>query len=288
MATLREVKKRIRTVKSTKRITKAMEMVAASKLRRSQRLVEQTRPYSNKMTEMLTHLAAGSSTDITHPYFEIRPPKNKTLVVITSDRGLCGSFNSNVVRRAANWLSEQGLPAAEIVTAGKKGNDILKRRRWPIVGNYTDWAGKLNYKKAQDLVSFLTNRFVTGQTDEIYLVYTQYISTVKYKVVVEPYLPLTKPKTGETGTLHTDYIFEPSPEGIYTSLMPRYALTKMISAIVDSFAAEHGSRMMAMGNATTNAGDMIDDLTLEYNKSRQAQITKELLEVVSGADALSG
>ncbi len=288
MATLREVKKRIRTVKSTKRITKAMEMVAASKLRRSQRLVEQTRPYSNKMTEMLTHLAAGSSSDITHPYFDIREPKNKTLVVITSDRGLCGSFNSNVVRRAANWLAEQGFLAAEIVTVGKKGNDILKRRRWPIVGNYIDWAGKLDYKKAQELVNFLTNRFVTHQTDEIHLVYTQYISTVKYKVVVEPYLPLVKPKTGDTGGMRTDYIFEPSPEGIYASLMPRYALTKMVSAIVDSFAAEHGSRMMAMGNATSNAGDMIDDLSLVYNKTRQAQITKELLEVISGADALAG
>ncbi len=288
MPTLREVKKRIRTVKSTKRITKAMEMVAASKLRRSQRLVEQTRPYANKMTEMLTHLAAGSTSDITHPYFDTREPKNKTLVVITSDRGLCGSFNSNIVRRAANWLAEQGLPAAEIVTVGKKGNDILKRRRWPIVGNYINWAGKLDYKKAQDLVNFLTNRFVTNQTDEIHLAYTQYISTVKYKVVVEPYLPLTKPKTGEAGGMHTDYIFEPSPEGIYSALMPRYALTKMVSAIVDSLAAEHGSRMIAMGNATTNAGDMIDDLTLDYNKSRQAQITKELLEVISGADALAG
>ena len=288
MATLREVKKRIRTVKSTKRITKAMEMVAASKLRRSQRLVEQTRPYSNKMTEMLTHLAAGSSSDITHPYFDIREPKNKTLVVITSDRGLCGSFNSNIVRRGMNWLAEQGLPAAEIVTVGKKGNDILKRRRWPIVGNYINWAGKLDYKKVQDLVAFLTNRFVTGQTDEIYLVYTQYLSTVKYKVVVEPYLPLAKPKSGGSGALHTDYIFEPSPEGIYSALMPRYALTKMVSAIVDSFAAEHGSRMMAMGNATTNAGDMIDDLSLVYNKTRQAQITKELLEVVSGAEAMAG
>jgi len=288
MATLREVKKRIRTVKSTKRITKAMEMVAAAKLRRSQRLVDQTRPYANKMTEMLTHLAAGSSGDISHPYFEVREPKNKTLVVITSDRGLCGSFNSNVIRRGMNWLSEESLPAAEIVTVGKKGNDILKRRKWPIAENYIDWVGQLDYSKAQKLVNFLTERFVSGQTDEIYIAYTQYISTVRYKVVVEPYLPLTKPKTGKESGMHTDYIFEPSPEGIYQALMPRYALTKMISAIVDSLAAEHGSRMMAMGNATTNAGDMIDDLTLVYNKTRQAQITKELLEVVSGADALTG
>jgi len=288
MATLREVKKRIRTVKSTKRITKAMEMVAAAKLRRSQRLVEQTRPYAKKMTEMLTHLAAGSSVDITHPYFELREPKKKTLVIVSSDRGLCGSFNSNIVRRGINWLRENGLPAVEIVTVGKKGNDILKRRQWEIVGNYTDWTGKLNYSKVQSLVDFLTKRFVSGETDEISIVYTQYLSTVRYKVVVEPYLPLTKPKTGEGTGVHTEYIFEPSPEGIYASLMPRYALTKMVSALVDSFAAEHGSRMMAMGNATTNAGDMIDDLTLVFNKTRQAQITKELLEVVSGAEALRG
>lgn len=288
MATLREVKKRIRTVKSTKRITNAMEMVAAAKLRRAQRMVEQTRPYANKMALMLSNLAAGSTDDITHPYFDIREPKNKTLVVITSDRGLCGSFNSNVVRRGVNWLRENALPAGEIVTVGKKGNDILKRRQWNVAGNYTDWIGTLDYSKTQELVNFLTDRFLQGETDEINLVYTQYISTVKYKVVVEPYLPLVKPKTGEESGMRTEYIFEPSPEGIYTALMPRYALTKMVSALVDSFAAEHGSRMMAMGNATTNAGDMIDDLSLLYNKTRQAQITKELLEVVSGADALSG
>jgi F-type H+-transporting ATPase subunit gamma len=240
------------------------------------------------MTEMLTHLAAGSSGDISHPFFEIREPKNKTLVVITSDRGLCGSFNSNVVRRGMNWLRENGLPHAEVVTVGKRSNDIFKRRQWRIAGNYSDWMGKLNYSKAQALVNFLTDRFVSGETDEIKIIYTQYISTVRYKVVIEPYLPLVKPKTGEASGMRTDYIFEPSPEGIYTALMPRYALTKMVSVLVDSFAAEHGSRMMAMGNATTNAGEMIDDLSLLYNKTRQAQITKELLEVVSGADALSG
>jgi F-type H+-transporting ATPase subunit gamma len=288
MATLREVKKRIRTVKSTKRITNAMEMVAAAKLRRAQRLVEQTRPYANKMTDMLSQLAAGSTGDISHPYFEIREPKKKTLVVVTSDRGLCGSFNSNVIRRGLNWLNEEGLPAAEVVTVGKKGNDIFKRRPWAIAGNYTDWQGTLDYSKAQELVNYLTGRFVQGETDEIKIIYTQYISTVRYKVVIEPYLPLTKPKTGEESGMRTEYIFEPSPEGIYTALMPRYALTKMVSALVDSFAAEHGSRMMAMSNATSNAGDMIDDLSLLYNKTRQAQITKELLEVVSGADALSG
>ncbi len=286
MTTLREVKKRIRTVVSTKRITSAMEMVAASKLRRAQQKIEQTRPYSQKMGEMLQHLAAGSSGDISHPYFEQREPKKKTLVLVTSDRGLCGSFNSNVIRRAVNWLREEGLPEVEIVTVGKKGNDLLKSRQWEIINNYSDWGGQLDYGKAQDLVDFLTERFVSGETDSIHLVYTQFISTVKYKIVIEPYLPLTRPESGEGSGIRSEYIFEPTPESIYESLMPSYALTKMVTVLVDSFAAEHGSRMVAMGNATSNAGEMVDDLTLLYNKTRQAQITKELLEVISGAEAL--
>ena len=286
MATLREVKKRIKTVVSTRRITSAMEMVAASKLRRAQQKIEQTRPYSQKMDEMLQHLAAGSSGDISHPFFEQREPKKKTLVLVTSDRGLCGSFNSNVIRRAVNWLREEGLPEVEIVTVGKKGNDLLKSRQWEIINNFSDWGGQLNYSKAQDLVDFLTQRFVSGETDSIHLVYTQFISTVKYKIVIEPYLPLTRPESGEGAGMRSEYIFEPTPESIYESLMPSYALTKMVTVLVDSFAAEHGSRMVAMGNATSNAGEMVDDLTLLYNKTRQAQITKELLEVISGADAL--
>ena len=286
MATLRDVKKRIKSVVSTRRITSAMEMVAASKLRRAQQKIEQTRPYSQKMDEMLQHLAAGSSGDISHPYFAQREPKKKTLVLVTSDRGLCGSFNSNVIRRAVNWLREEGLPEVEIVTVGKKGNDLLKSRQWEIINNYSDWGGQLIYGKARDLVDFLTQRFVAGETDSIHLIYTQFISTVKYKIVVEPYLPLTRPKSGEKAGMRSQYIFEPTPESIYESLMPGYALTKMVTVLVDSFAAEHGSRMIAMGNATSNAGEMVDDLTLLYNKTRQAQITKELLEVISGADAL--
>ncbi|MCH7691600.1 MAG: ATP synthase F1 subunit gamma [candidate division Zixibacteria bacterium] len=286
MATLREVKKRIKTVVSTRRITSAMEMVAASKLRRAQQKIEQTRPYSQKMDEMLQHLAAGSSGDISHPFFEQRDPKKRTLVLVTSDRGLCGSFNSNVIRRAVNWLREEGLPEVEIVTVGKKGNDLLKSRQWEIINNFSDWGGQLNYSKAQDLVDFLTQRFVSGETDSIHLVYTQFISTVKYKIVIEPYLPLTRPESGEGAGIRSEYIFEPTPESIYESLMPSYALTKMVTVLVDSFAAEHGSRMVAMGNATSNAGEMVDDLTLLYNKTRQAQITKELLEVISGAEAL--
>lgn len=290
MPTLREVKKRIRSVKATKRITKAMEMVAAAKLRRAQQRVEQTRPYALKMDEMLRHLAAGSSGDITHPYFDQREVKKKTLVVIASDRGLCGSFNANVLRTAMQWLRDNKDYELELVAVGKRVNDFFKRRDYPIVGYWGDWSGVLDYDKAKQIVRFLTERFVDGQTDEISVLFTRFLSTVKYELTLDGYLPIERPKVGEdaeeTGT-NREYIFEPDPEAIYAALMPSYATTKMVTAIADSLASEHGSRMMAMGNATTNAGEMIDSLTLDYNKARQAQITKELLEVVSGAEALT-
>ncbi|MDF1545057.1 MAG: ATP synthase F1 subunit gamma [bacterium] len=289
MPTLREVKKRIRTVISTKRITKAMEMVAAAKLRRAQQRVEQTRPYSKKMDDMLSNLAAGSTGEIVHPYFEERPIKRQTVVVVASDRGLCGSFNANIIRRANEWLNNDPEGEIEIVTVGKRANDFFKRRDWPIIANVSDWGGMLDMNKARDLMRLLTERFVNGETDRIQLFFTRFLSTVRYKIVGEVYLPIPRPEFDEDdSSTSTGYLFEPSPEEIYAALMPSYAMTKMVTAIVESLASEHGSRMMAMGNATTNAGEMIDSLTLDYNKARQAQITKELLEVVSGAEALRG
>ncbi len=286
MATLREVKKRIRTVVATRRITKAMEMVAASKLRRAQQRVVQAKPYAKKLDEMLSHLATASSGEIVHPYFEERPVRKRTLVVITSDRGLCGSFNSNILRRADLWLAEQ-KDEIELVTIGKRGNDYYKRRRWPIVQFFGDWGGTLDYDKAKRIVGLLTDRFVTGQTDQISVIFTRFLSAVRYQVFNEQYLPVARPNVTGAGAA-AQYIFEPSPEQIYAALMPGYATTKLVTALVESFASEHGSRMIAMGAATTNSGEMISTLTLDYNKARQSQITKEILEVVSGAEALKG
>jgi len=287
MATLREVKKRIRTVISTRRITKAMEMVAAAKLRRAQQRVEQAKPYAAKLDEMLSHLAAGSSTEIAHPYFEERPVKNRTLVVVVSDRGLCGSFNSNVLRLTDKWIREHQDTGLELVVVGKRGRDYYKRRKGNIVQYYGDWGGVIDYARGREIASWLTNRFVTGQTDEIHIAYSRFISMVKYRIGVEKYLPVPRPEHGGEEAASA-YIFEPTSEKIYAQLMPSYANTKFITALLDSFASEHGSRMMAMGNANKNAGEMVTSLTLEYNKARQAQITKELLEVVSGAEALAG
>jgi F-type H+-transporting ATPase subunit gamma len=264
-----------------------MEMVAAAKLRRAQQRVEQARPYARKMDEMLSHLAAGATDDIRHPYFEVRPVKKKTLVVVTSDRGLCGSFNANIIRKAMAWVHANQDVQIEIVTVGKKANDFFKRRPYHIARFVGDWGGVLKYDKAKNLVSFLTERFVTGETDEIDILYTQFFSLVKFRANQERYLPIAKPEISGGGAAG-EYIFEPNATEIYAALMPGYATTKLVTALADSFASEHGSRMIAMGSATKNAGEMIQTLTLDYNKARQAQITKELLEVVSGAEALKG
>jgi F-type H+-transporting ATPase subunit gamma len=288
MPTLRDVKKRIRSVISTRQITKAMEMVAATKLRKAQAKIMQVRPYSHKLEEILQSLSAAASGELAHPFFEKREIRKQTLVLITSDRGLCGSFNTNLLRRAAEWLEGKKKDKVELVLIGKRGYDFFKRRNWEIAAKFNDWFGNLNYEKAREVAEFLTSRFLSGQTDEITIIYTQFLSTVRYKVVDERYLPVERPVIDEKTGGRVEYIFEPSPEGIFAGLMPRYTLTKMITVLADSFASEHGTRMIAMGAATNNAADVIDSLTLQYNKARQAAITKELLEIVSGAEALKG
>jgi F-type H+-transporting ATPase subunit gamma len=288
MATLRAVRKRIRSVRSTRRITNAMQMVAAAKLRRAQQRVEQARPYAQKMDEMLSHLAAGTTEEVVHPFFEERPIKKRTLVVFTSDRGLCGSYNSNIIRRATQWIEENRNADIEIVTVGKRGNDFFRRRPYPIAHYFGNWGGVLDYDKARQVVVFLTERFVSGETDEISLLFTRFLSLIKYRVTFTKYLPIAPPEVEQEHRVMREYIFEPSPDKIYAALMPGYATTKMVTALVESFASEQGSRMIAMDAATKNAGEMIDTLTLQYNKARQAQITKELLEIVAGAEALKG
>jgi F-type H+-transporting ATPase subunit gamma len=268
-----------------------MEKMAAAMLRRSQQRVEQAKPYAAKLDEMLSHLAAAATGEIVHPYFEERPIKKRTLVLISSDKGLCGSFNANVIRRANAWIAEHQDDGTEIelMLIGKKVNDFYKRRPYPILAYEGDWKGTLDYERARKIVTMLTDRFVAGETDEIVLIYTHFISMARYKVTEEQYLPVARPEMSEEEDQHhSEYIFEPNSEQIYAALMPSYATTKMVTALVESFAAEHGSRMVAMNAATKNAGEMIDSLTLEFNKARQAQITKELLEVVTGAEALKG
>jgi len=289
MATLRDIKKRIRSVKSTKQITKAMKMVAAARLRKAQIQAEQSRPYAETMAKMLGHLSAAATEKLTHPYFEKREVKRRTLVLITSDRGLCGSFNSNLIRRAEKWLADQDRDKVELVCVGRRGYLFFRRRDFEIIKTYNEFNAQLDMGMIRDMVNFLTGRFVDGATDEIYLLYTKFYTTARMSVSLEKYLNIERP---ETEVSHAEaagaYIFEPDPESIFAELLPRYVLIRLQSALANSFASEHATRMMAMTIATTNAEEMIDRLTLQYNKARQAAITKELLEVVSGADALKG
>ncbi|MBN4076439.1 ATP synthase F1 subunit gamma [Gemmatimonas aurantiaca] len=275
-------------MKSTHQITKAMEMVAAAKLRRAQQRALEARPYADQMSAMLSSLAEGSTGDISHPFFELREVKRRTLVVVVSDRGLCGSYNSNLLRAADKWLAKQDAGTVDLVCVGKRALDYYGKTDYPIIASYLDWSGAMDYARAKQIVAFLTRRFLDGETDQVNVVFAKFLSTSRSDVTNEVYLPVDPPKSGADtdSASRKEYIFEPNPEDIYASLMPSYALTKMVTALLDSFASEHGARMVAMSNATKNAKEMIDNLTLTYNKARQGQITKELLEIVGGAEAL--
>jgi F-type H+-transporting ATPase subunit gamma len=265
-----------------------MEMVAAAKLRRAQQIVEQSKPYSAKLDEMLANLASASTGEISHPYFEEREVVKKTLVLVTADRGLCGSFNANLLRTADAWLREFGREHAELYLLGKKGWDYYRRRDWTVLAHEAEWEGEIDYTRARAVVDAVTGRFVAGETDQVDIVYTRFVSMGRFQVTKERYLPIPRPTIGDESGKTRDYIFEPTPEEIYARLMPYYTTTKLITILRESLASEQASRMLAMNAATKAAGDMIDSLTLDYNKARQAQITKEILEVVSGAEALRG
>ena len=306
MSSLRILRRRIRSVHSTKQITKAMEMVSAAKLRRAQRAAESARPYAKAMADILGHLArAAGARD--HPLFAHRDKGPSLLVVVSADRGLCGSFNTNVIRRASQIVRERASNGAgpgtgspnevRFIFAGRKAWDYFRRRPWPIDDLHRDFGGKLDLARAQKITDDLIQRFVREEVREIHLLYTRFISTNSRQVMLEKFLPIEAdpdagaaaaaagPKPG-AGQAAVDYIFEPSPEAIFSTLLPRYALTRVMSAMFESFAAEHAARMVAMSSASKNAEEMIEDLTLLRNRIRQATITKEIAELVGGAEAL--
>jgi len=286
MPTLREIKKRIRAVESTKQITKAMEMVAAARLRRAQQQIESFRPYAVKMQEMLSHLSEASGT-VEHPYFEEREVKKAILVVFTSDRGLCGSFNSNIIKRTNQWLAEHKDETPSLVLVGKKAWDYYKRRDVDVIARYQDFGGKMDMGKVREITKDLSNKFVEHEVDRVSFVYTAFISIAKFRISEMQFLPIKSDFAHSEGSTAKEYIFEPDPSRIYKQLLPSYALVQVQMALAESLASEHGTRMIAMGSATKNAGEMIDHLTLVRNKARQATITKELLDIVGGAEALN-
>ena len=283
MPSLKALRKRIATVRSTQQITKAMKMVAAAKLRRAQDAAERARPYAAKLSEMFTAVAAGIGSEA-HPLLAHRPERRLDLVVLTSDRGLCGGYNANLLRFAETFARERGAETATAVV-GRKGLEYYRRRQARLflhrLGILTTPPAAL----AADLAGELTRRFVAGESDAVHLVYTRFRSAISQVPTSVPLLPVAAP---DSERLPIEYIFEPERPALLARLLPRYIEILITQALLEAVASEHGARMTAMDNATRNAADMIDRLTLSMNRARQATITKELMEIVSGAEALKG
>jgi F-type H+-transporting ATPase subunit gamma len=310
MASLRDIRKRIRTVKNTRQITKAMKMVAAAKLRKAQDAIIAARPYAQMLDQIISDLAARSAEEeMAHPLLTARPIRRAEVVVLTSDRGLAGGFNSNVIRRANRYLYENGsLERIQLSTVGRKGYDFFRQRGQTIRKDFGGLYQRLNYLSAREVAEELTASFVNGEVDAVYVVYNEFISAISQKVNLAQILPLQtlsagsaeaagaatpgapsalSPATKSPGGLTlVDFKYEPGRQEVLDRLVPQAVSIKLYRALLESVASEHGARMSAMENATSNATDMIASLSLHYNRTRQAVITKELMEIVSGAEAL--
>ena len=285
MPNLRDVKQRIRSVKNTEQMTKAMKLISASKLRKAQAAIQTARPYAHKMRDVMNHLVARCNKDL-HPLLDNRTSNRVLLVVITADRGLCGAFNSNIVKMTQELIKENTDREISLFIAGKKGLDFFRNRPYKIQDKYLGWTKDFEYLKAVEIGDMLAQLFIENKTDRIYMVYNEFKSIMQQEVIREQLLPIVSEEAGDDQL--TDYIFEPDEETILEDLLKRYMTTQIYRAFLESSASEHGARMTAMDSASRNAKEMIGELTLFYNRTRQAHITKELIEIVNGAEALKG
>jgi len=286
MPSFREIRGRIRSVRNISQITRAMEMVSASKMRRAQQRVVATRPYTDRISAVIGNLAGLADTgdaDDRFPLLDQRPIQHAAVILITPDKGLCGSLNSNVIRRATRYiLNEAGVPV-EVITVGKKGRDFMVRYRRDVVAEFTAIGDYPTLDQIAPIAQVAVDDFVSGKVDAVFLVYTRFISTLNQRPELQQLLPVKPP---EDATPMNDVIFEPSPAGVLNALLPRYVDQQVYRAILESIASEHSARMVAMRNATDNARELVSELTLSYNKARQAQITREVSEISAGANAL--
>ncbi len=284
MPNLKDLRKRIGSVRSTQQITKAMKMIAAARLRRAQEAAEHARPYAAKLTEMFTAVVAGLSEEA-HPLLARREERRIDLVLLTSDRGLCGGFNANLVRQAETFLREHQDREVQLMLVGRKGLDYYRRRRITSLVERTGVVPTGVGEISRELAERVTARFAGDQTDAVYLLYSRFQSAIAQIPTVVRLLPVDTPPEDASPV---EYIFEPPRPELLARLLPRYVETRMLQALLESIASELGARMTAMDNATRNASEMIDRLTLSMNRARQAAITTELMEIVSGAEALKG
>jgi F-type H+-transporting ATPase subunit gamma len=289
MANLKSIKKRIVSVKNTRQITKAMKMVSAAKLRRAQENVVAARPYAKKLGEVLQRLAQSQDTD-GHPLLEKRVAEKALVILVTSDRGLCGGFNANISKAAERYIKERKGDYAEIslLTIGRKGYEFLKNRQ-TIRKNYTGVLSTLNYQTAAMLAQEVIAGYLAGDYDEVFLFYNAFRSVMSQDITLQQLLPIAPPETAAAeGETPPEYIYEPSKSELLGELLPKYIEVTMFKAMLESVASEHGARMTAMDSASKNATEMIGKLTLVYNRARQAAITTELMEIISGAESIKG
>ena len=292
MANLLDIRRRIKSVKNTQQITKAMKMVSAAKLKRAQNRVINARPFANKMTEVLAELAKHTPEDFHHPLLDQRGDERYLVVLITADKGLCGAFNTNLLKAAQIFLKENSGKQIEFLTVGRKGRDFF-RRRATLAGEYVGLTGKgrVEFSEALEVARDIIARFTEEQEiDKVFLIFAEFKTVLTQRIVVEQLLPISRSGTDEgdadADINVTDYIYEQPPAEIFARLLPRLVETQMFRALLESIASEQGARMTAMDAASKNAGDLISSLTLNMNRVRQAAITREIIEIVSGAAAL--
>jgi F-type H+-transporting ATPase subunit gamma len=288
MATLRDIKQKISGVKKTKQITRAMNMVAAAKLRSTQGKMENFAPYARKFAEVLGNLAGQINTDV-HPLLSKREKVSKVeLLHFTADRGLCGSFNMNSINKAEKWIKEQGAKGLDVrlTLVGKKGRDYFKRTKAPVADVHTNIYGTADISFVNKMTAGFIQRFLAGEVDEVYVIFSRFLGMAKQEPTLVKLIPIEPPKQEGAEAAKVDYLYEPSSEQLLVDLLPKHISVQILNAFLQQETSEHAARMAAMDNATKNCSELIGSLTLIYNKARQAAITAELMDIVGGAEAL--
>jgi F-type H+-transporting ATPase subunit gamma len=292
MPSLKEVRLRIQSINSTQQITKAMKMVAAAKLRRAQDAIIQMRPYTQRLQTILQNISSQLEDNTANPFADEREPARILIVVITSDRGLAGAFNANITKAVGSLLdgkyaSQVAAGNVTLLTIGKKGNDFFGRRKYPLNSDYATLFSSLNFNQVRRVAEFVMDGFLARRFDRVELVYNEFKNVATQIIRTEQFLPIVEVKNESQKTSAINYIFEPSEKEIFAELIPKTLKIQFYKALLESNASEHGARMTAMDKATDNAKELLKDLKLVYNRTRQAAITKEILEIVGGAEALA-
>ncbi len=292
MANLKEVKGRIQSVVSTQQITKAMKMVAAAKLRRAQERITQMRPYSQKLSEIIQNVSGSQSEETNSPYAEVRSIEKVLLVVVSSDRGLCGAFNSSAFKYTRHLIetqysSQEAAGNVFILPIGKKSSEFFKKRNYNTIDDFSHLMDKLDFSGAREAAEMVMNQFVDGEFDQVEIVYNEFKNVATQIVRNEQFLPIKEVESEGVQESNVDYLYEPSQDFIFDELLPKSLKIQFYKTLLESNASEHGARMTAMDKATENADELLKDLRLTYNRTRQAAITKEILEIVGGAEALA-